>query len=50
MAHDTDASNSTSTTTKSHIIPLNNHFNKRKEIESLMAPLASCARKHVIVM
>ena len=49
VAHDTDASTSTSTGTKV-IIPLNCHLNKRNAIVSLMTASASCDKKHVIAM
>ena len=50
MAHDTDTRTTASTGTKSHIITLNNHLNNINAILSLIAPSASCDRKHVIVM
>ena len=46
MAHDTD----TSTGTKTHTIPLNNHFHRTNAVVSLVAPCASCDRRHVIAM
>ena len=48
--NDTDARTSTSTGTKCHIIPLNNHLNNRNAMVSLMTPSASCDRKHVTAM
>ena len=50
MAHDTDASTNTSTSTESHIMPLNNHLNKGNRMASLMAPSVSCDRNHVTAM
>ena len=40
IAHGTHASNSTSTSTKGHIVPLNNHLNIKNAIVSLIAPSA----------
>ena len=42
VAHGIDASTGTSTNTKGHIIPLNNHLNITNAMVSLMAPSASC--------
>ena len=50
MVHDTHASTSTSTGTKSHIIPLTNHLNKRNVMVWLMGTSASHDRKHAIAM
>ena len=50
MAHDTDASSSISSDTKSHIIPVNNHLNKTNAMVSLLAPSALCDRKHITAM
>ena len=47
IVHDTDASTGTSTGTNGHILPLNNHFNMKNAMMSLMVPLAPCDRKHV---
>ena len=41
MAHGTDVSTGTTTSTKGHTIPLNNHLNITNAILSLMAPSAS---------
>ena len=50
VAHDTDANTSTSTGTKSHLIPPRNHLNMVNARVLLMAPSASFGRKHVTVI
>ena len=47
MADDTDVA-PVLALAQSHIIPLNNHLNKRNPIVPLMAPSAFCDRKHGI--
>ena len=40
----------TSNGTKTHTISLTNHLNKMNVMVSLMTPLASCDRRHVMIM